>query len=165
MRTKTTYTDAFKRSAVEKLLAPNAPSLSSTAKKVGISPSTLFGWKKNYANQSLMKKNKTINEWSIEQKLKALLDTASLNENELGAYIRSNGLYSSDLENFKKEILASAPPKGRPKLDPEVLELRKQKKKLEKDLTKTKNALAEQSARIILLKKSHEIWGVPEDEE
>jgi len=160
-----TYSEEFKQSSIQKLLSPGSPGLSATARKIGVKPSTLFSWKRKYANQSLMKKEKTINEWTFEEKLKALLETASLSEDELGAYLRSNGLYSSNLESFKKEILDAAPEKGRPKLDPEVTELRKQKKRLERDLTKTKNALAEQSARIILLKKSHEIWGVPEDEE
>jgi len=164
---KKSYSEKFKQSSVQKLLAPGSPGLSAIARKVGVGPTTLFGWKKKYASHSIMKKSikKTINDWSVEKKLQALLDTASMSENELGAYIRSNGLYSTDLENFKKEIISSGPTKGRPKLDPEIVELRRKKTKLEKDLSKTKNALAEQSARIILLKKSHEIWGDPEDDE
>jgi transposase len=164
---KKSYSEKFKQSSVEKLLAPGSPGLSATARKIGVGPTTLFGWKKKYASHSIMKKSKEkiIRNWSFEEKFQALLETTNLNENDLGEYIRRNGLYSSDLESFKKDILDFAPTKGRNKLAPEVNDLRKQKKNLEKDLARTKNALAEQSARIILLKKSHEIWGDPEDDE
>lgn len=161
------YPEAFKSNAVEKLLSPNSGGITATANKIGIPVSTLSGWKTKYGTKSTMKnsKNKSINAWSSEEKLQALLDTVSMSENELGAYVRANGLYSSDLERFKKELSSSNSIKGRPKLDPETMELRKQNKSLEKDLRRTKSALAEQSARIILLKKSHEIWGVREEDE
>jgi hypothetical protein len=64
-----------------------------------------------------MKKIKTINDWTAQEKLQALLDTASMTENELGFYIRTHGLYSSDLEWFKKELSSTTSNKGRPKLD------------------------------------------------
>ena len=161
------YSEDFKQSAIKKLLAPGSPGLSATARKMGIAPTTLFGWKKKYASHAIMKKSKDIKtkEWTPEQKLNAIILTASMSENELGEYLRSNGLHSSDIESFKESALTGFKSKGRPKLDPEVVKLRKNTKKLEKDLNRTERALAEQSARIILLKKSHEIWGDPEDEE
>lgn len=167
MRTTTTYTKSFKENAVAKLLGLGSGGLSKTAENLGIPAATLFGWKKKYANHSGMKKskNKTITDWSPEQKLEAIIKTSAMNENELGKYLRTNGLFFSDLESFKKDSLAGFKSKGRPKLDPEVTELRKQKKTLERDLRRTEKALAEQSARIILLKKSQEIWGGSEDEE
>ena len=54
---------------------------------------------------------------------------------------------------------------GRPKLDPEIVTLRKQKKDLERELRRKDKAMEELSARVILLKKSHEIFGVKEDDE
>ncbi len=164
---KKAYTNSFKENAISMLLRPGGLGLSATARKIGIAPSTLFGWKKKYANGIEMKKskNKAICNWTPEQKLEAIIMTASMSENELGEYLRSNGLHSSDLELFKSDFISSAPSRGRPKLDPEVVELRKQEKQLKRDLKRTQAALAEQSARIILLKKSHEIWGVDEDDE
>jgi CII-binding regulator of phage lambda lysogenization HflD len=88
-----------------------------------------------------------------------------MSANEIGEFLRANGLHSSDLDSFKETCLSSFQTKGRPKIDPEVTELRKSKKTLERSLKRTESALAEQSARIILLKKSHEIWGEPEDDE
>lgn len=161
------YSEEFKNTAVQKLLSPGSLGLATTAEKMGIPRSTLFGWKQKYANPNSMKKTKNnlaIN-WTAEQKFEALIKTASMSENELGEYLRSQGLHSSDLDIFKKECLEGFKSRGRPKLDPEVVDLRKSKKELERSLKRTEKALAEQSARIILLKKSHEIWGVAEEDE
>ena len=87
MRTKNSrkYSNKFKENALKQLLLPGSPGLNATAGKIGISPSTLFGWKKKYASNIGMKNklNRTINDWTFEEKLKALLETASLSENEL----------------------------------------------------------------------------------
>ena len=102
------YSEKFKKSAVQKLLSSKGSSLNATAKKIGIASSTLFGWKKKYANYSTMKqskKNDTDN-WTPEQKLEAIIKTTSLSENELGEYLRANGLHSTDLENWKTTSLS-----------------------------------------------------------
>ena len=112
-----------------------------------------------------MTKSKKNKNYSPEQKLELLIKTSSMSESELGTYLRSEGLLSSELELFKTDLISSVPSKGRPKLDPELVSTRKEVKLLKRALKKTQSALAEQSARIILLKKSHEIWGVPEDDE
>ena len=169
MRAKN-YNNSFKENAVRQLLMPGSPGLSAVADHIGIPRSTLFSWKKKCAknegmkNQNQNKKNKN-DSWTAEKKLEAIIKTGSMSENERGEYLRSNGLHSSDLESFKEGFIASLPSKGRPKVDPEMAELKKKNKALEKDLRKKDKALAEFSARVILLKKSHEIWGEPEDGE
>ena len=54
---------------------------------------------------------------------------------------------------------------GRPKNSPEITGPRKEKKSLQKDLRRKNSALAEMSARVILLKKSHALFGDPEEDE
>lgn len=160
-----TYSEDFKRNAVAKSLMPGSGGLTATARKFDLSPSTLFCWKKKYANSPTMKKSKTIRDWTPEHKLNAIIKTATMSEEELGEFLRSNGLHSSDLETMKNDFLSASKSKGRPKLDPEVVELRKENKKLSKDLKRKDAALSEYAARVILLKKSHEIWGTKEDDE
>jgi len=164
---KTVYNSSFKENAIQQLLRPDSPGLNATASKIGIPQSTLYCWKRKYANNNGMKKqkDKTVENWTPEQKLEAVIATASMTENELGEYLRTNGLHSSDLKNFKSDFLQNSPGRGRPKLEPEVAELRKKNKMLERDVKRKDKALAEFSARVILLKKSHEIWGAPEDGE
>lgn len=75
-----------------------------------------------------MKKTKNANDWTPDQKLEAVITTASMSEEELGEFIRSNGLHSSDLEAMKSHCLNSFKSKGRPRLEPELVKLRKQNK-------------------------------------
>lgn len=157
-------TEEFKRSAVKKLLTSNQ-GLNATARNIGIAPSTLYGWKKKYAKHMPMKKKKNVSNWTPEQKLEAVIKTASMSEQELGEFLRSNGLHSTDLESFKKDCLPSASNKGRPRLDPEVVKLRNEVKALTKNLRRKDATLSEYAARVVLLKKSHEIWGTKEEDE
>ena len=160
------YNENFKEDSVAKLLASNSHGLSATARKIGVAPSTLYGWKKKYAMANIIMSKNKLKEWSSEKQLEIIIKTSSMAEQELGNYLRANGLHSSDLDKFKLDISNSLKrERGRPKIDPEIVELRKEKKKLERYLKNTQAALAEQSARIILLKKSHEIWGTKEDDE
>lgn len=161
------YTEGFKKAAVQKALSSNSMSISGTARHLGIPTTTLFQWKNKYANNDVMKqnKNRTSSDWTAEEKLEAINKTFSMSENELGEYLRSNGLNSCDLEAFKNDYIANTAPRGRPKLDPEVVQLRNDNKELKRDLNKKDKALAEMSARVILLKKSRLLWGDPEDEE
>jgi len=161
------YNTDFKEMAVRKLLLPGAPTLTEVAREIGISPSTLFGWKQKYVNGSGMKskKSKSAKNWTAEQKLKAVAETLSLSENELGEYLRKNGLHSSDLQEWKDQFLKSQKGAGRPKKDPEIFQLKKKEKELQRELRRKDKALAEMSARVILLKKSHAIFGVDEDDE
>jgi transposase len=159
------YNESFRQNAVKTLLSPGSGGLRATASKLDINPSTLFSWKQKYANSSSMKKSKKIDSWTSEEKLEIVIKTAAMSEQELGEFLRSEGLHSSDLDVIRKHLLAPSSSKGRPKLDPEVVELRKKNKRLESELRKNKDALAEYAARVILLKKSHEIWGTKEDDE
>lgn len=163
------YNDDFKKAAIEKLLSQNSVGIRRTARELGLPDSTLYGWKRKYANTSVMKKtnNRTSAiDWTAEEKLEALIETAKMSENELGEYLRSKGLNSCDLETFKNDFLqSSTQARGRPKLDPEIVQLRNENKALKKDINKKDRALAEVSARVILLKKSRLLWGDPEVEE
>ena len=88
-----------------------------------------------------------------------------MNKNELGEFLRTNGLHSTEIDQWKKDIYSTQKSAGRPKLDPEIEETRAKEKELSKDLKRKDRALAEMSARVILLKKSLLLFGETEDEE
>jgi hypothetical protein len=93
------------------------------------------------------------------------MKTFSMSENELGEFLRTNGLHSTDIEQWKQDFYSAQRPTGRPKVDPELMELRSKEKELSRDLKRKNKALAEMSARVILLKKSHLLFGVNEEDE
>jgi len=130
--------------------------------KTGAHHTSIRKWIEAYAKTPGMKKSK---EWTPESKLEAIIKTATMNENQLGEYLRTNGLHSSQIEQWKQDIYSSQKSAGRPKVDPELVELRSKEKELSKDLKRKDRALAEMSARIVLLKKSRLIWGESEEDE
>jgi transposase len=157
-----TYSPQFKESVVRKATAPGAPSIQQLAVDLNLQASSIRNWVKFYARASGMRKSK---EWTPEAKLEAIIKSTTMSENELGEYLRANGLHSSELEQWKQEFYSSQKGPGRPRIDPELANLKAKEKELTKDLKRKDRALAEMSARIVLLKKSRLIWGDGEDDE
>ena len=152
----------FQESIIQKTLLPGGPSIAQLAKDHGLPVTTVYGWKKKYANDSGMKKTK---KWTPEKKLEAITKISSMTENEVGEFLREQGLHSTDIEQWKDEIYAALRGPGRPKKDPELSKLAVSENNLKRELRRKDKALAEMSARVILLKKSQEIFGGTEEDE
>lgn len=158
------YSAAFRESAVRKLMDPNCAGLGPLARQLRISPDTLRKWRNQAGyvsgNGGYMGKKRP-QDWSADEKLQAVLETAALNEIELSEYCRRNGLKSSDLELWKEQCLA-AMRKG-PKVDVEKKNLRKANKELEHELLLKDRALAKTTALLVLKKKADLIFGTVEE--
>jgi transposase len=156
------YSKDFKQSTIQKILMPGGPTIMEMAVKTGAHPTSIRDWMKIYGKSPAMKK---ITDWTPEEKLIAIAKTLSMSENELGEFLRANGLHTSDIDQWKQDIYSSLKAPGRPRIDPEIVQLRNKEKELSKDLRRKDRALAEMSARVILLKKSRAIFGELEDDE
>jgi transposase len=100
---------------------------------------------------------------SNSEKFKHIVATTNLDDVSLGKYCRENGLYSHQIDKWRKDFMK---PKQELKSTKEKLELAKLKKEidsLKRDLRRKDKALAEASALLIMKKKADLIWG--EDEE
>jgi transposase-like protein len=159
---KRQHSQEFKESIVQKVTTPGGPTIMQLSEKTGIHHTSIRNWIKTYANNFSMKKSK---EWTAKEKLEVIMKTFSMSENELGEFLRTNGLHSTDIEQWKQDIYSAQRLAGRPKVDPELVELRSKEKELSRDLKRKNKALAEMSARVILLKKSHLLFGVNEEDE
>mgnify|MGYP001819666949 FL=1 len=49
--------------------------------------------------------SKTPNDWSAEEKLKAVLEASSLSDEQLGAFLRSKGIHETHLEQWRTLML------------------------------------------------------------
>jgi len=105
--------------------------------------------------------------FEAEEKLKVVLETASMSESALGEYLRKKGLHGVEVARWREEALSGlkTEKRGRPKVDPEIVKLRKREKELERNLRKKEKALAEASALLVMKKKAELIWGAGEDDE
>ena len=157
------YTREFKESIRSKILSRGNRTIAEICAEAGVEQNTAANWIRPHAMASGMKKQKSSYKWSPEQKLKALIDTASLSESEIGAYLRKEGIFSSQLEEWKKEILTSLTPSQKLKV---AKDDRDQKiKNLEREILRKDKALAEATALLILQKKVNLIWGNRDEDE
>ena len=158
------YSDSFKEAMVQKLTGPEAISATGLAREVSIPQSTLSRWVREYGRFGLtgdgMNKKKRPQNWTAEEKLKAVIIYTGKKEEERGQYLRSQGLYSVDIERWRSEVieaLGKKPKKGKNPKDRRIRDL-------EGELRRKEKALAETAALLVLKKKAQVIWGDGEDE-
>jgi transposase len=93
-----------------------------------------------------------------------VLETASLNQVELGEYCRRKGLFPQQISTWRETCTQAHAPlaanEDRKKLSTQAKSI----KRLETDLRRKEKALAEAAALLILQKKVRTLWGEPEDE-
>lgn len=155
------YSEEFKKRAMDKLYSPNSLGIASLGREIGVPPSTISGWK-HKLNMKISYNSSITNHWSLQSKIKAVLDTSKLEGEELGLWLRKNGVYSHDLELWKKEIIEMSEPK--PDKNKEALKLAlKENAQLKAELRRKDKALAEASALLVLKKKAQLIWGDEDD--
>lgn len=163
------YSSEYKSAIVSKLLGPNPPSVAELSKKTGIAQPTLYSWLKIARSSEpleIPKRIKRVSNWTKKEKLKALLDTANMSEEQINAFCRKNGLYSAQLEQWKSELIDELEGKGASqKKTAQIKALEAELNKLKKELRRKDKALAEATAVLFLKKKAQELWGDPEDEE
>ncbi len=102
-------------------------------------------------------------DWSPEEKLKAVLDTASLSDDHLGAFLRSRGIHETHLQQWRLQMLNGLDKQVADKKPKRRAADAKRIRSLEKELKRKDKALAETAALLVLKKKAQEIWG-DEDE-
>ena len=145
------YAQEFKDSLVKRMLPPESISIKALAKETGVSRTSLKAWI-NKASPNISSKSKT--------KFQIAIETYALNEAELSAYARENGLYVNDIKQWQK-VCENANDNeyiSVPELKQEIASDKKQIKQLEKELRYKEKALAETAALLVLSKKLGAIW-------
>ncbi len=142
--------------------------VSGLARQAGVPKQTLFAWVRqaklsSVSNRSKKKRGRPRNSSrrSPEEKLRLLTESANLSEDELGAFLRKEGLHQVDLEEIRAAAIAGlAPPKRNAGLTPEQERI----KCLERELNRKERALAETAALLVLSKKYRAIMGDEDDD-
>lgn len=112
-----------------------------------------------------MSKKKKSKKWTAKQKLKAVSETISADDTELGTYLRKEGLHSQELNEWQEQALASLETDAKPgPTREEFQKLLEENKRLEREVRRKDKALAEASALLILQKKIATIWGEDDGE-
>ena len=154
---------------VSKLVGPYPMSAQQLSKESGLAQATLSRWLKEATTlKKTMAKTKDdqaqprqMQDWKPEEKLAIVLEAASLSEGELGVFLRSKGISSSLLDEWKHQALTGL--RGSQQVGATVVGS-KRVKELERELRRKDKALAEAAALIILQKKVREALGDEDDD-
>jgi transposase len=162
------YSEEFKEQAVRKMMSPNAMSVAQVSRDTGVSEQALYNWRNRFRNEGKAVPADPSNpeNWSGENKLAVVIETAGLNEEALAEYCRRKGLYVEQIARWRESATAGAE-KQRSLSAEERRESQKDRKKirkLEKELRRKEKALAEAAALLLLQKKAQAIWGDGEDD-
>jgi len=162
------YSEEFKEQAVRKMMPPNAMSVAQVRRETGVSEVTLYNWRNKYRHEGKAVPADPSNpeNWSGENKLAVVIETAALNESELAEYCRQKGLYVEQVVRWREAAAAGAETQSPLSADErrELQQERKKTRKLAKELRRKDKALAETAALLVLQKKAQEIWGDEEDD-
>lgn len=102
-------------------------------------------------------------DWTAEEKLQALIEAAAVPEEQLGQFLRRQGLHQAQLQDWRQQVLSGLrqrPARSSKKSTTEARRLRE----LERELARKEKALAEAATLLILKKKVGAIWGDEADD-
>jgi hypothetical protein len=108
---------------------------------------------------------KTPRQWTAQEKLRVVFEAVHMSEEELGPFLRKEGLHGADLERWREAVNRAAeealsnPRKKARKASAE----RQRVRELERDLRRKEKALAEVTALLALKKRVQELWGDEDD--
>lgn len=164
MSTRQIFPKDLKDSIIQKVLNRGDVSIREICEREGIGYSTVGNWLRAYATLPGMKKVSKAKTWSAEEKLRAVNDTSELSESDLGLYLRREGLYSHQVNEWRGDVMKSlegsrAKPQAAKRDDRD-----RRIKELEHDLARMEKALAEASVRMMLQKKADLFWATREAE-
>lgn len=154
----------FKDAIIKKVLNRGELTMTEICRQEGLPLSSVSTWIRKRANVSGMTKSKGSGRWTADEKFRILIQSNGLSEEELGVFLRKEGLHSHQMSEWRSDILrvlGSRSGKSRGAKDERDQRIRE----LEKDLSRKDKALAEASALLILQKKANLIWGNKSEDE
>ena len=154
------YGQKFKQRAVARLLPPESAAISTVSQELGVSLATLERWRADALSMPARERA-----WTAAARLQAVIATASMDEAQLSAWCREQGVYPTELQQWKADAIAALGEPGDPRVSAQdAREDRKRIKELERDLRRKDKALAETAALLVLSKQMEAIFRRGEDE-
>lgn len=135
---KRVFTDEYKRQILEQLQPPENSTISEIAIQENIPKTTIYGWvtKARKDGQLIPNNSSPSNDgkWNDIDKLRIVIETFSLNAEELGRYSREHGLYTTDIQRWRQTMESSLGSKKSPKdLETELRSERQLNKRLQQE--------------------------------
>jgi len=155
---KETYTPAFKEQALRKAFQRGGRTILAIAQELNMNVGTLKNWMKivSKANaKPIGSGKKRPLDWSLSDRMTALLDSHALSSDALQAWCREKGVFSHQLTQWRTDFC-------RPTVNEDgqlIRTLKDENQRLERELNRKEKALAEAAALLVLQKKFHALLG------
>ena len=157
------YSPERKAAVLKRMLPPNNMAIRHLSQEEGISEATLHKWRAEARGkgQLLPDADAGPEGWTSRDKFAAVLETAALNDADLGAYCRKRGLFAAQIQGWRVacEQANDWDRSSTARLSQATKDDKKQIKELERELARKEKALAETAALLVLRKKAAAIWG------
>ena len=148
------YGKAFKERAVARLLPPESSPVQTVSQELGVSVATLERWRADALSTPARERV-----WTAAARLQAVIATAAMDETQRSAWCRENGVYPSELEQWKQNAITALTENPEERASPqETRDSRKRIRELERDLRRKDKALAETTALLVLSKQLQAIF-------
>ena len=151
MTKKSIYTLEFKEQALRRVLSRSGGTIKNVAADLNMTPGTLKGWMKERRKE--VATPKAAADFTADQRLTALHQTFSMSAEELNEWCRQQGLFASQLQQWRLDFIAASPEVSAQVTAVELKKLKISHVKLELDLRRKDQALAETAALLVLQKK------------
>jgi len=156
----TRFSQSFKNNVIEKTLnRAQEMTIEDIAKDDGIAISTVGRWLREskqtaLGNQSTMTtKEKRPQDWNAAEKLQAIIERASLEDEEKNAWCRQAGIYAHPINQWKQAIIQPGRGQKEQENRAQLKALKEENKPLKQALNRKEKALAETAALWVLKKK------------
>lgn len=154
------YGKEFKDRAVARLLPPESAAITAVSQEIGVSVATLERWRADALSRPARERA-----WTAAARLQAVIATAAMDEAQRSAWCREQGVYPTELQQWKENATAALSEIPEERASPqETRDARKRVKELERDLRRKEKALAETTALLVLSKQLQAIFQRGEEE-
>jgi len=160
-----TYSSELKENILAKMLPPNNLGVPQLARETGIPRDTLYGWRRQALGQGHLPatSGSTVQSLASEEKFAVVMETATLNELELGKYCRRKGLFAEQIAMWRETCREANAPLASKAERAERRAERGEIQRLNREVLRKDKALAEAAALLVLQKKVRAIWEESED--
>lgn len=136
----------------------------SLAELSGVGKTTLWRWRKaalDGASRAEAKPESAPERRSSAEKMRLVVAAEALEGKELGAFLREEGVHTSDLRRWKEQMCEGLDGRTRAKKEAtqKLRQAQRDKRELESELRRKEAALAETAALLVLSKKARRLWG------
>lgn len=152
------YSEGFRRQAVQKMYNRGEKPIAELARELGCSHVTLYKWARSMTLQPVEKSSA---EWTAKERLAAIIDYHAVAEDQKGVWLRQKGLTGEMLEHWEESALGGLSSRRE---DIGQGRMRKAIRNLEHQLRRKERKLEQRNAIIDVQKKVLELFKDEADE-